>query len=154
MADFKNISDWRDEVKNIQASAEYNEVSKEINNLQRSGLQLPKLPKSEVLEIVSLCMKNSEVIESWKILHDWDKKNPDVGHIDETGDFPYESSSLLNDFIYWCSYKKKLRKNKLPLRAIKALLSALILDQVSSLDSESADEILLKFGQFEIDFEK
>lgn len=99
MADFKDMTGWREELRAWRKTDEYK---------RRPQVQIAKpvvVPVSRIKEYIELEMKNPECAVAHEAIRKWHDENPEILPFEDEENFPHFASSILGDFRAWYLWK-------------------------------------------------
>jgi len=153
MADFENITGWREEL------AEYKETE-EWKAMEASGIRA-EMPLSLLYEFAQLLLKHEEMRKAMQIKHEWFEskrdeyyfKTYDTFDIDNDPSWPYQKHRLLHDFGAWFSVKSGIDENPSAIIIGEVLARNVLTGRTPSVRSKEAYEEIAETNHYAIDMD-
>ncbi len=113
MADFDDITGWREELAAFEKTEEGRAFFDKYSSWDRTKPRAPKLPYETILHFAELFLRHPEVLEALKksgAWRDYLTANPDFGRDDEGFDelCPWADNETVYDFERWYAMKTQI----------------------------------------------
>ncbi|MFC6657281.1 hypothetical protein ACFQEX_18335 [Roseibium salinum] len=112
MADFEDITGWREELAAFEATDEGRAFFNKYSSWDRTKGRAPKLPYETVIQFAELYFRHPEILEAMKKSEAWLdylNANPDFGRDDEGFHelCPWEENETVLYFEHWYAMKPR-----------------------------------------------
>jgi len=149
MADFKDMTGWREELEAWRLTDGYKK-----NQEWYYSVCEDLVPVSYLIELVDLLLRNDECLGAYKEVEAWESEKLRTND-NNRDDYPGFALSTLSEFKNWYLFQKSLRPNQPAFRRAMDLAELIRNGEISAAQSPGAIEYLKQnHGDRFIDFER